>query len=66
MIIVCEPECRGTAHEKINSAFLYGVRLAYPDDKILFFAEEGHIAAMKENFKRDNAVINNIEPQKSV
>jgi len=61
MIIVCEPECRGTAHEKINSAFLYGVRLAYPDDKILFFAEEGHIAAMKENFKRDNAVINNIE-----
>ncbi|PKN00148.1 MAG: hypothetical protein CVU78_02540 [Elusimicrobia bacterium HGW-Elusimicrobia-2] len=61
MIIVCEPECRGTAHEKINSAFLYGVSLAYPEEKIVFFAEENHIAAMKDNFTRDKVSLKNIE-----
>ncbi len=47
MIFVCEPCVRGASHEKVNSAFLECIRLAYPHDGIRFFADASHIAALK-------------------
>jgi len=60
MLIVCEPLCVGFAHEKFNSAFLYGISLAYPEEKIVFFAEKNHIETVKENLNRDNKVLKNV------
>jgi hypothetical protein len=61
MIAVCELQCKGLSHEKVNSGFLYGLRLAFPDDRILFFAEPTHIEAIKYILKYDKVVLPNIE-----
>ena len=61
MIIICEPQCKGMSHEKVNSGFIYGLRLAYPEQKILFFAHASHIQAIKEIFELDNIMIDHIE-----
>ena len=37
MLIVCEPLCVGFAHEKFNSAFLYGISLAYTEEEIFYY-----------------------------
>ncbi len=55
MIIVCEPQCKGISHEKVNCGFIYGLLLAYPKEKILFFAEESHFKEVESLFK-DNAI----------
>ena len=61
MIIVCEPQCKSFSHEKINSGFLYGLRLAYPTEKIRFYAHNSHIQAIKEILRHDKVVIDDIE-----
>ena len=61
MIIVCEPQCKGVSHEKVNSGFIYGLRLAYPEEKIIFFAEATHLKAIQEILIKDNILINNFE-----
>ena len=61
MIVVIEPICRGFSHEKVNSGFLYGLRLAFPNDKIRFYADSSHIDALKYILKYDNIEIDNIE-----
>jgi len=61
MIVVCEPQCKGFSHEKVNSGFLYGLRLAFPKETLRFYAEQTHINAIKEILKHDNVIVDDIE-----
>lgn len=55
MIIVCEPQCKGISHEEVNSGFIYGLHLAYPKEKINFFAEKDHFRKINDLLK-DNKI----------
>lgn len=48
MIIVCEPQCKGISHEKVNAGFLYGLKMAYPREEIKFFADKSHFRELKQ------------------
>lgn len=61
MIIVCEPQCKSFSHEKVNSGFLYMLSLAYPEDKIRFYAHQTHINSIISILNHDKVEINNIE-----
>ena len=61
MIAICEPECKSFSHEKFNSGFIYGLRLAYPQDKILFYADLSHIEAIKRILEQNGITIGDIE-----
>ena len=61
MIIICEPQCKGFSHEKINSGFIYALRLAFPSKKIVLFAHSTHIYALKSIIKHDNLTLENVE-----
>jgi hypothetical protein len=61
MFYICEPTCRGSSHEKVNSGLLYGLSLAFPEEKILFFADSSHIQGLKKILKTDGISIDNIE-----
>jgi len=61
MIVICEPICREFSHEKVNSGFIYGLRLAFPDETLRFYADRTHINSIKEILAHDNVVIENIE-----
>ena len=61
MIIICEPQCKSFSHEKVNSGFIYGLRLAYPTEKIRFYAHNSHIQAIKQILHHDDIAIENIE-----
>ena len=61
MIIICEPQVRDISHEKVNSGFIYGLSLAYPQEAIRFYADITHIEAIKNILTHDNIFINNIE-----
>ena len=61
MIAICEPQCEGLSHEKVNSGFIYGLSLAYPQKKIRFYADITHIEAINNILLHDNISINNIE-----
>ncbi len=47
MIFVCELGVKGASHEKVNSAFLRGVVLAYPGERVRLFADPSHINALQ-------------------
>jgi hypothetical protein len=49
------------SHEKVNSGFIYGLRLAYPQEKMMFYADISHIRTIKEILTHDNTIIKNIE-----
>ncbi len=51
MIVVCEPQCIGIDHEKVNSGFLYGLSLAYPKEEIAFFSDTSHFQKIADIFK---------------
>lgn len=61
MIVVCEPQCKAFSHEKVNSGFLYGLHLAYPQEKIRLYADISHIEAIKQVLINDNVSIDDIE-----
>ncbi|SFM89182.1 hypothetical protein [Methanolobus profundi] len=61
MIIICEPIARGSTHEKVNSGFIYGLHLAYPQETIRFYADITHIEAIKNILDHDAIIIDNIE-----
>lgn len=60
MIAIIEPLCKKISHEKINSGFLTLIRLAFPNEKILFYAHKSHIDAIINILKNDNVIIENI------
>ncbi len=61
MIILCEPQCRRFSHEQFNAGILYGYLLAYPEEKIVFFAEKEHIMCIKDVFISANLSLNKVE-----
>jgi hypothetical protein len=61
MIIICEPLCKEMSHEKVNSGFIYGLSLAFPDEKIRLYADSTHIEAIKKILAHDKIYINHIE-----
>lgn len=61
MIIVCEPQCKAFSHEKFNSGFLYGLRMAFPGQKICFYGDASHIAALQKMLTHDRVSIENME-----
>lgn len=61
MIIVVEPQCRGYEHEQFNAAFLYGYCLAYPSEKIIFFAEKEHITYVKNLLKSLGLILKQLD-----
>jgi len=61
MIFICEPQCKTIDHEQVNSGFIYGLHLAYPEEKILFFAHTRHFEAIKNVLKNGKVPIDNIE-----
>jgi hypothetical protein len=61
MIAVCELQCKGLSHEKVNSGFIYGLSIAFPGETILFYADPTHIEAIKYIIAHDKIHIPNIE-----
>jgi hypothetical protein len=61
MITICEPLCKGISHEKVNSGFIYGLSLAFPGEKIIFYADATHIEAIKNILQHDKISIDQIE-----
>lgn len=61
MIAVFDPHCTNFSHEKVNSGFIYGLRLAFPDEKIRFYADPTHLAAIRKILDHDGISIGNIE-----
>lgn len=47
MIFVCEIQCKDISHAKVNSGFIYGLHLAYPHKKILFYSHKSHIKEIR-------------------
>lgn len=60
MIVVCDPECRGTSHETFNQGLLYGISLAYPNEKIVFFSSASHERTIQKNLKNKNIKLDNV------
>ncbi len=42
-VILCEPQCFGFEHSRLNAALLYTVLLAYPDAQVTFMGEREHL-----------------------
>jgi hypothetical protein len=61
MIHICDLICKEMSHEKVNSGFVYGLRLAFPDEKIKIYADKSHIDAIVSILKNDGININNLE-----
>lgn len=61
MIAILDPHCTQDAHEKVNSGFILGLRLAFPDEKIRFYAERSHLDSIRSILAHDRVVIPDIE-----
>jgi hypothetical protein len=49
MILACEPVCRGFEHAAVNAAMLAVFKDAFPDEELLFTAEEGHLRLVAQD-----------------
>jgi hypothetical protein len=61
MIAICEPICKEMSHEKVNSGFIYGLSLAFPNEIIRVYAASSHIDAIKNILNHDGKFIHDIE-----
>jgi hypothetical protein len=61
MIHVLDLICMNMSHEKVNSGFIYGLRLAFPNEKIFVYADKSHTDALASILKVDSIEIGNIE-----
>ena len=61
LIVVCEPQCKGLSHEKVNSGFLTALRLAYPSEQIVLYADPSHIDALRSVLANDGVQLSGIE-----
>lgn len=57
MIFIIEPMCKGLSHSPINSAFITIVKSAFPDEKIIFFADKSHCSEVKLLLPERNAEV---------
>jgi hypothetical protein len=53
LLIVCEPQCVGISHEKVNSGFLSLLRVAYPDTPIRLYTDPSHRQALERVLAHD-------------
>jgi len=60
VIVIIEPFCKKMSHEKINSGFLTGIRLSYPDEEVQLYAHKSHIEALINILDHDKVDINNV------
>ena len=60
MIAVCEPQCTGASHEKVNSGFLTALSLAFPDDELRVYCDPTHAAALRSVLERDGVTISKL------
>ncbi len=49
MILACEPVCRGFEHTAVNAAMLAVVKEAFPEEDLLFTAEEKHLQLVAQD-----------------
>jgi hypothetical protein len=61
MIAICELQCRDHSHETFNCGYVYGLRLAFPHEKLHVYAHHSHIKALKSNFTLHKIKMENIE-----
>jgi len=47
-IVLCEPQCWGFEHAAFNAALLQTVLSAYPEDRVVFLGEKGHVGHVRE------------------
>lgn len=47
MIYIVEPQCYGVEHSLGNAAFLHLLKEIYPNEKIIFFADNSHLTIVK-------------------
>jgi len=53
MIVVCEPICWESEHVPFNTAMLEIIRIAFPSEKIIFYAEQSHLKQVIKQIKFD-------------
>jgi len=61
VIVVCEPQCTGASHEKVNSGFLALLQHAYPGEAIRLYADPSHSAALEAILAHDGVSLDGIE-----
>jgi hypothetical protein len=61
MIIVCELQQKGIDHERVNSGFIYGLRIAYPKEVITFFSDTSHFQKIKDIFNANKIPFKSIK-----
>lgn len=55
--VICEAQCAGFEHVKVNAAFVLTLSLAFPEKRFLFLAEQGHLQLVKaelSSYQRNN------------
>jgi hypothetical protein len=57
LIIVCEPQCVGVSHEKVNSGFLTLLSHAYPDTTIRLYTYPSHQEALVRILAHDGVAL---------
>lgn len=61
MIVICEPQCEGVSHEKVNSGFLTLTRRAFPDEPIRVYADDTHRDALLAILAHDGVALDRLE-----
>ena len=61
MIVVCEPQCEGLSHEKVNSGFLTLARRAFPGEAIRVYAADSHRDALRSILAHDHVQVGGLE-----
>lgn len=55
MILICEPQCIGFEHVKVNSALIKAVKIAF-NQEIIYQAEKEHLSYVKNMIGNDSGV----------
>ncbi len=48
MILMCEPQCVGYEHSTVNAALIAMFRDAFPNERMIFFAERQHLSSVSQ------------------
>ena len=61
MLIVCEPQCVGISHEKVNSGFLTLLHHTFPGEAIRLYADQTHNEMLQHILAHDGVTIDALE-----
>jgi glycosyltransferase involved in cell wall biosynthesis len=48
MILICEMHCVGYEHVEVNAALIKAIQIAFPEQKLVFFAEQDHLFRVRQ------------------